>query len=604
MAGTAAVSPSILRFEQYELDLRAGRLSKSGVRINLRDKSFQVLALLLEHAGEVVTREELRQHLWPNDVFVDFDNNLNITIARLRQALRDSAEHPRFIETIPKHGYRFLVRASESVATERCAATPRAKVVVLPFLNLSGDPAQEYFSDAMTDEIITALAGIAPEQLAVIARTTAMYYKGRHKDVAHIRRELGVDYLVEGGFRRTEDQVVINIQLIRTSDQTHLFARKYDAPPQHIFDLQNCIAQAVAAHVPEAAGKIRAGQPAGEHATRKPTEDLVAYNFYLLGRQQIQQCAPDPLAAATKAKRYLEDAVTRDPQFALGHSAVAEGYLWLGVLGLERPKEVFPLGVSAALRAIELDPTLGFPHALLGTFRSELDYNWDECRREMALALQLEPGNPEIRFRYADGYLMPQGRIEEAVTELERALKSDPLSRFIRFWLGYAFYLGREYARALEHFQFLIEMGSDEHMELKHCRDTGYFGLGLVRQAEGRFDEAVSAFRKAVELSEGMLPIRVGMLGAALARHGNTAEARSLLESLETKAAESYFPASSVASIHLALGDIDAGFSWLERAVDERDPIVLKLHIYPTVDPIRADPRFVALLRKMNLETH
>lgn len=596
----AHARPSIARFGQFELDIPAGRLFKRGLRVKLCDKSCQLLILLLDHAGEVVAREELRRRLWPDDVFVDFDNNLNITVAKLRRALSDRAGHPRFIETIPKHGYRFLVKASESAATARCA--PRVKIVVLPFLNLSGDPAQEYFCDAVTDEVITALAAVAPDHLAVIARTTATYYKGRHKDVAHIRRELGVDYLVEGGLRCTERQVAINIQLIQTSDQTHLFARKYTAPPHDIFDLENCVAQAIAAHVPEAAGKIRAGQSAGDHAARKPTEDLVAYNLYLLGRQQMQQCAPDPLTAGAKAKRYLLDAITRDPKFALGHSAVAEGYWWLGFLGLERPKEVSPLGVGAARRAIELDPSLGYPHALLGSFHNHLGYDWAETEREMALALKLEPGNPEIRWRYADGYLMPQGRIQEAVAELERALESDPLSKFPRFWLGYAFYLGREYARALEHFQFLIELAPDQHVELRRCRDLGYVGLGLVRQAQGRFDEAVSAFRKAVELSAGMLPLRFGALGAALAQNGQTAEARSLLESLEAKAAGGYFPATAVASIHFALGDIDAGFTWLERAVDEGDPIVVKLHTNPTVDPLRSHPRFAAFLSEINLQ--
>ncbi len=190
--------PSILRFDRYAVDLRAGRLSKGGVKISLREKSFQILVLLLGNAGEVVTREELRRQLWPDDVFVDFDSNLNTAIASLRQALCDSADHPRFIETLPKRGYRFLSAVSAPIPAPPRVSTPRAKIVVLPFLNLSGDPAQEYLSDAMTDEIITALAGLAPEHLAVIARTTAMHYKGSHKDVARIGRELSVDYLVEG----------------------------------------------------------------------------------------------------------------------------------------------------------------------------------------------------------------------------------------------------------------------------------------------------------------------------------------------------------------------------------------------------------------------
>ncbi len=593
--------PSILRFDRYEIDVRAGRLLKSGLKINLREKSFQVLLLLLERAGEVVTREELRRRLWPDDVFVDIDNNLNTAIASLRQALHDSADHPRFIETVPRRGYRFLTTVSESIAARRSAAVPRAKIVVLPFLNLSGDPAQEYFSDAMTDEVITALAGVDQEHLAVIARTTAMYYKGRQKDVAHIRRELGVDYLVEGALRRTEDRVGINIQLIQTSDQTHLFARKYEAKPDEIFKLQSCVAQTIAAHVPETANRVRAGPPAAGRVTRKPTEDLVAYNFYLQARQAIQRSTPDPLTAAGKALRYLADAITRDPQFALPHVALAECYWWAGLMGYVRPKDAFSAGMKAALRAIELDPSLGYPHALLGTFRSRLDYNWAEAQREMTLALQLDPVNPDTRFRYAEGYLMPQGRIPEAVAELERAVECDPFSLYFRFWLGYAFCLSGEHGRALEHFRFLMELAPDRHPELTRTLDVGHLGEGMVCVAEGRFDEAVHHFHQSIELSDGT-PNRWGHLGSALALNGNTADARRLLACLEVIAVETYHPATNIAWIYLALGDVDAAFTWLERAVDESDPKIVGINTYPTLAPLRTHPRFAALLRKMNLE--
>ncbi len=219
----------IVRFDCYEVDLDAGQLRRRGERIKLREQSFQVLAALLEHPRAVVTREDLRHRLWRDDVFVDFENNLNAVISRLREALNDTAEHPRFIETVPKRGYRFLATVSAPAHVAQTAPQRRAKLVVLPFVNLSGDPAQDYVSDGMTDEVITALASLAPVQLAVIARTTAMLYKASRKDVAQIGRELGVDYLVEGAIRNVGDQVAVNVQLIRTDDQTHLFARRYDA---------------------------------------------------------------------------------------------------------------------------------------------------------------------------------------------------------------------------------------------------------------------------------------------------------------------------------------------------------------------------------------
>ena len=278
---------SVVRFGSYEVDLSAGQLSKRGVKISLRDQSFQVLASLLEHPGEVVTREELQRRLWRDGVFVNFENNLNTAVGRLREALCDSSDHPCFIETLPRRGYRFVARVSEAPALPRPIPASRARLVVIPFVNLSGDPAQDYFSDAMTDEIITSLASLALGQLAVIARTTAMRYKGGHKDVARIGRELGVDYVVEGGVRRTEERVAINVQLIQTSDQTHLFAKKYDAPMSDIFSLHNSVAQAIARHVPAIADAMRDGVILHEHIRRKPTEDLAAYNEYIKGRYNI-----------------------------------------------------------------------------------------------------------------------------------------------------------------------------------------------------------------------------------------------------------------------------------------------------------------------------
>jgi TolB-like protein len=208
----------VIRFGDFEEDLSALHLSKRGVKVGLRDQSFAVLAMLLEHPGEIVTREDLRRRLWPKDVFVNFESNLNTAVARLREVLGDSADHPRFVETVPKHGYRFVGDASKSLR-------PKPRLLVLPFANLSGDPAQEHFSDAITEDMITRLAGLAPERLAVIARTTAMHYKGSPKEVAQIGHELALDYVVEGSVRLLDDRITVNVQLIQVSDQTHLLNR-------------------------------------------------------------------------------------------------------------------------------------------------------------------------------------------------------------------------------------------------------------------------------------------------------------------------------------------------------------------------------------------
>jgi len=587
----ALTAPKVLRFDGYEVDLAAGLLHKGGLRISLREQSFQVLASLLEHSGQVVTREELRRRLWPDDVFVDFDNNLNSAIARLREALCDSADHPRFVETLPKHGYRFIANVFEAPRAPEPERVQRARLVVLPFVNLSGDPAQEYFSDAMTDEIITELASLAPEQLAVIARTTAMHYKGGHKDVAQVGRELGVDYVVEGGVRRAGDRVAINAQLIRAKDQTHVWAQRYDAELSDIFKMQGSVAQTVAAQVgiTPIPAKVRTGEGV-ERPRKKPTEDLVAYNEYIQGRHYMGKGTAEGYA---EGKQHLEKAIARDPGFALAYDALAELYWYLGYLGFMRPRDAFSAGIVHALRAIEIDNMRAETHALLGQFHKTVEYNWPEVHRGMTLALRLDPNSPLVRMRYAVSGLMPHGRLAEAVAELERALEFDPLSALARFWLGIMLIFSRRYDRAVEESRKLLDL------------DPNYSGAHFIIAAcyryQGRFQEAVAVQRKAVELS-GNTVANLGWLGLTLAASGQTAEARDVLQRLHGMAATGYVPPSSLAWVHLGLKEIDAAFEWLNRAVDECDQFMMPIKSYAFFDPIRSDPRFAALLRKMNLE--
>ncbi len=582
----------ILRFEGFEVDLSAGQLRKGGTRISLREKSFQVLASLLEHPGQVFTREELRRRLWPDDVFVDFDNNLNTAIARLREALGDSADHPRFIETLPKHGYRFMANVFEAPQAPETRPALRVRLVVLPFANLSGDPAQEYFSDAMTDEIITELAGLAPEQLAVIARTTAMHYKGSHKDVARIGRELGVDYIVEGGVRRANDRIGVNVQLIRANDQAHVWAQRYDAALSDIFKMQGSVAQAIAAQVgiTPIAAKVRVGDAVGERPPRKPTEDLVAYNEYIQGGHDLATLTPEAFA---KARQHFEEAIARDPNFALAYDSLAEIYWWLGYFGFMRPIDAFSTGVLYAVRALEIDNTLAETHALLAQYHKQLDYNWPEVDREMARALALNPTSPVVRARYALNWLMPHGRLEEAVAELEYALEFDPLSADTRTVLAIMLLLWHRYDRAITEARRLLELEPSAYW--------GHLVIGSCHRDLRMFDEAIAAGRRAVELS-GNSAAMLGWLGLSLASGGQKAEARALLKRLHGMAAQTYVPPTSFAWIHIGLGEMDSAFEWLDRAIDARDQFMMAIKSYAFFDPIRSDPRFAALLRKMNLE--
>ena len=587
---TAAPPPRIVCFGNFEADLAAGHLRKGGIKLKLVPQSFELLAVLLKRAGEVVTREDLRRRLWAEDVFVDFENNLNTAVARLREALGDSAEHPRFIETLPKRGYRFIGNVSARPAVPAQAPAPRARLVVLPFVNLSGDPAQEYVSDAITDEIITELASLAPGHLAVIARTTAMHYKGSHKDVSRVGNELGVDYVVEGSVRRTEDGIATNVQLIQTSDQTHLFARKYDAALADIFNMQHSIAQTIGAHLPGIADRARAGVMGVARRARKRTENLAAYNEYIQGRHDIVKLTPEVLATA---KQHLERAIALDPEFALGHDALAEFYWYLGYVGLVSPREAFSAGMAHARRAIEIDDGLAETHALLGQFHKTVDYNWPEVHREMTLALQLDPDSPLVRMRYAVSWLMPQGRLEDAAMELERALEFDPLSLEVRYWLAIMLLLSGRYERGIDECRKILDL--DPEYPLAH------FAIAACYRYLKMFDEALTALRRAVELSGGSA-LTLGWLGLALAESGETARARDVLRRLHGMAVQGYVPPSSFAWVHLGLKEIDTAFEWLNRAVEVCDQLMMPIKSYGFFAPIRSDPRYFALLRRMNLK--
>jgi TolB-like protein/Flp pilus assembly protein TadD len=590
MWGTVS-PPKGLRFGEFEVDLESGCLFNRGVKVRLRGQLFEVLKALLERAGEVVTREELQKRLWPGDTVVDFEVNLNTLVARLREALGDSAARPRYIETLPKRGYRFLADVSERPARE-AAPSRRVRLAVLRFANAGGDPAEEYFCDAMTDEVITALCQIAPQELAVIARTTAMHYKGSEKDVAQIGRELDVDYVVEGAVRREGDRVALSVQLIQAAAQTHVFARKFEAEMRDIFSAVNDAASEIAGRVVAVAAPEDGprGKPAGGRPIRKPTEDLLAYNEYIQARHEMSKFKPEGFVAA---RRHLEKAVALDPVFALAYDALAEIDWLLGYLGYIEPRQAFSDGIMRALRALEIDGSRAETHALLGAFHKTIEYNWSEVHREMASALRLDPASPLVRLPYAICELMPHGRVEEAIFEVQQALDADPLSLLAQGWLGVMLVLAHKWDQALDQGRLLVELyPADYH---------GHFVSGVAYRGKRLFEQAIAAQRAAVEGS-GEASSMMGWLGLVLGLAGKTAEARSLLERLHTRAAQGYVPPTSYAWIHLGLGETDAAFEWLDRAVDACDQFMMPIKSYEFFDPIRSDPRFLALLRKMNLE--
>lgn len=553
--------------------------------MHLREQSIQVLALLLEHPGEVVTREELHRRLWPYDVIVDFENNLNAAVSRLRQALGDSAEHPRFIETLPRRGYRFIAKP---IQPGRPGVRPR--LLVLPFVNASGDPSQEYFSDGVTDELITILSAMAPEDLGVIARTTTMLYKNRRQDIARIGRELSLDWIVEGSVRHQKSRVALTAQLIRVADQTHVFAQWYEVEVDDIFHLERSVAEALGERIGVASAQGR--RPASTETTvpGPPTRDLVAYKRYIEGRQHMQE-GPAPELWAT-ARKELEGAIERDPRFALAHDALAELWWYMGFFGAISPREALGAGMAHALHAVEIDGSLAEPHAMLAQYLKQLDFNWAAVESEMNLALALNPASPIVRQRRAVTLLMPFCRTREAIADLELALEVDPLDLYTRSWFIALLWFDRQYDSAIEEGRRLLEIAP--------AQMGPHYSMGLVLREAGRFAEAVAALRRAVELSGGS-PQVLGWLGLALAEAGDRASATAVLERLRAMPDSVYVPRTSFAWIHFGLGEVDEFFEWMDRAVDARDHMITPIKVYAFMDRIRHDSRYDRLLEKMNL---
>jgi TolB-like protein/tetratricopeptide (TPR) repeat protein len=579
-----------IRFDCYEVDLAAGQIYKRGVRLRLADQPFRVLASLLERPGQVVTREDLRHQLWPGEVFVDFDNLLNTAVAKLRNALGDSAGRPHFIETLPKRGYRFIAAVSEPVATLE-PQPRRSTLLVLPFVNVSDDPAHEYFSDAMTDGLITELGSLAPNALALIARTTSMHYKGTQKTVARLGRELGVDYVVEGSMRRASDRVTLNVTLVRARDQMHVFAKRYEVELREMFGLQSSIAQDIAEHIGVSPVADALGSPLlGSPATRRGTRNTAAYEEYAQGRQHLSALTPQAFATA---RQHFEEAAARDPEFALAYDSLAEIYWYLGYMGFMSPRDAFSTGVLYAMRALEIDNTVGETHAMLALYHKLVDFDWPEVDRAMARALELSPTSPIVRTRYAFNALMPRGRLEAAVEELERALEWDPSSAFIRAHLAIVLVLWRRWDQAMQQARMVLQLEPNVYI--------AYLVIAVCCREQGMPDESIAAQRLAAELS-GDSSAMLGWLGLALAVGGKEAEARTLLQRLHHTATTAYVPPTSIAWIHLGLREIDAAFEWLDRAVEARDQLIMPIRSYAILDPIRADPRFLAVLRKMHLD--
>jgi TolB-like protein/DNA-binding winged helix-turn-helix (wHTH) protein/Flp pilus assembly protein TadD len=638
---------SVVRFGTYEVSFQSGEVRRAGLRIKMQQQPLRLLEILLERPGEVVNREELRSRVWPSESFGDFDQALNIAVGKLRSALGDSAENPRFIETLPKRGYRFIAdvsvvdidghprkqpetvaanlrgpeRKTESgdnlkgagvtVAPKRrllptrqiivglalvlillilsvwlshsrgSASTGIRSIAVLPLENLSGDASQNYFADGMTEELITDLAQI--RALRVISRTSVMAYKGAGKPLPQIARELNVDAVVEGSVLRSGDQVRITAQLIEASTDKHLWSQSYEGELRDTLALQNRVANAIA-------DQIRINLTPQEQAALKSAKAVnpEAYESYLKGRYFWNKRTADGLKAALA---YFKQAIEEDPQYAQAYSGLADTYALLGdwQYAVMTPKEAFPKAKAAAIKALELNSTLGEAHNSLAFVLDGFDWDFEAAGKEFRRAIELNPGYATAHHWYA-WHLSLLGRFDEAIAEMKKAESLDPLSLIINADLAELLGLAHSYEESIRQSRKTIEM--DPNFALAHNQ------LAQVYLQKHMYNEAVAELKKAVELS-GNSPTCIANLARAYVASGNRGEAVKLLDDLKKRSNPGYSNASEIAMIYASLGDTDQAMNWLEKGYEERfNPGVL---LRPGFDSLRSDSRFQSLIHRIGL---
>jgi TolB-like protein/Tfp pilus assembly protein PilF len=565
-------SRSCLRFGVFEADLASRELRKNGNKIRLQDQPFQVLTLLLENRGQVVTREELRQKIWPADTFVDFDNSLNAAVNKIREALGDSAENPRFVETLPRRGYRF-VASLEDKKSEGIHS-----LAVLPLENLSGDPEQEYFAEGMNEALINTLAKIGG--LRVISRTTAMHYKGVHRPVREIARELQVDAIVEGTVMRSTNRVRISVQLIDALADVHLWAESYDRDIRDVLLLQAEVAQAIAREVQVKLTPLEKAQ-----FTQVSPIDPQAYEAYLKGRYYWNRRSGEGLKKATQC---FQQAIGIEPTYAAAQAGLAECVGLLGWWGFVSPEEGCGKAKGLAKRALEMDPNLAEAHSSLAWSTMHYDYDFRAAEREYERSIELNPRHSTARHWFGLHQAMI-GRYEEGYAELKRAIRLDPNSSMIHTTLGYIQFCAGRYDQATELFEKALQLDPN----LFHAR----VALGHTHSFRSQHDRGIAEIQKGI--GEGG-DIFITWLGEAYARAGHSNEADKVLEHALERSKRQYVSAYFIARLYAALGKSEDALGWLETAYQERAAWMAFLKIDPVLDVVRARTSFQDLLCRMD----
>jgi TolB-like protein/DNA-binding winged helix-turn-helix (wHTH) protein/Tfp pilus assembly protein PilF len=637
------------RFGPFELRTATRELYKHGVRLKLRPQAYQVLVMLLERAGEGVTREELQTRVWPANTFVDFEHGLNTAIKELRRVLSDSAAEPRYIETLPKLGYRVIVAVEvgtgavgdgakgsgvalaivESVSTnaktagmesgisgrwrwkaavvigalvvmgmvaavkwpraqrqsQKAATNGRMMLAVLPFENLTGEEGQDYFSDGLTEEMIAQLGRLNPQEFGVIARTSVMHYKHTAFQTEQIGNELGVQYVLEGSVRRDAVKVRINAQLIKVGSQTPLWAREYDRELTNLLAVQAEIAHEISDEIQLTLGaqKLR---PPGHKPTLTP-QAYQAYDLYLKGLFFWNKRS---LPGFQQAIEYFQQAIAKDAKYAPAYAGLANSYTLLTAYSMAPTSKYMPRARAAALRALELDDSLPEAHVALALIVENYDWDWNAAEKEYRRAIELNPNYATAHHWYAE-LLTWRGRFEEALRESDSARRLDPLSLIIASDHAGIFYYSRKYDQAIEQFNAVLEM--DPNFPRAYQVIDAYLEKGL-------FAEALVEMEK-WRRTTGDGPMIWAKMAYVYGRSGQKERARSQLEKVEAANRKQPLDPTALVLANIGAGNNEVALSWLEKGHFQHSNSLTALKVEPAYDPLRGDPRFQELLRRVGL---
>jgi TolB-like protein/DNA-binding winged helix-turn-helix (wHTH) protein/Flp pilus assembly protein TadD len=614
------------RFGEFELHLDAYELRRAGAPVRLERQPMDLLILLVQQRGRLVTRAEIIDRIWGKDVFVDVETGVNTAVRKIRSALRDASDAPRFIETVPAKGYRFIApvvpleaappiqptapstvdapatgrlenRPTRGLITSAIAVALTAVILaaiwhynrsevggrtlaVLPFENLSGDPERDYLADGLAEETIASLGQIDPEHVTVIGRTSVMAYKRTTKSLATIGRELGVDYLVESSIRAEGPRLRVTSKLIRVKDQVPIWVESYDREPASMLGLQRELSTAIARQV-----QLRLSPDRLDALSRRQTRNAEAYDLYLRGRGYANQRTP---ATTARAIEYFQRATALDPSYALAWAGLSDAYAASPINGDADPRVAAPRARDAAMKAVGADSRLAEAQFSLAYVKWAFEWDWPGAITGFRRALSLDGGHA-FSHQVLGHALSQSRRHAEAASSLKRARELDPFNPMVRAMSSQVAFQARDYAAALEQARQAIVL--DDGFWI------GHMVAAQVYTASGQWDQAFDALGKAARLSGGNSKA-LSLKGYLLATTGRKTEARELLTTLESAARDSYVPPYAMALIYAGLGETDAVFTWLDRAVQVRDVHVIFLTVDPKWDTYRGDPRFAALVER------